>query len=641
MKKYFLLVAAAATVLAVSCAKEKNQPTTDPTPQIEDNTPQPIRFGTQIAEVKSPITKSAIENTGWDGEQLFIYGLELSGTNVVESNVGTLENPTYEIYINEVPATAPQSNDALDDRQRDPINVYKPGTTDYYYYKGTNVYNFYGYYVGGAKYPDPTAPETLIAAAGKATETIDDNHVVTSIAIEHLEIAGTDDIMIATTDKFEDYLYAQSLPNASVTVSPDKIYSATSARQGVVPDLAFKHLLSRFVFETAYGGAHNGDYNANRAKVKIKSLKLESPYKGTFTVLGANPGFAATDDVKFFELEGLETAVSPGKDYDAGNVDYGEYAPLGSIDQTSAASGTHDRTASILAVPKTGTVDSPAKYKLVLNVSQYDGATPTPNELENQDVELEVDMSKLALPTPVYSSEAGKQYRVKIIVYGLEEIKLTVSLEAWGEVGETIIDPDQDQRTAVAITTGVDNDVQAVTVGTPVDVTGATVTGATWEEVQITSSNTAIATVVKSNTEGQYTITGVKAGPAKIYIYVPATTGNNAHQGALKAVTVNVSAAPTTLSGVPANQNIDNTSGNAKFSITGVKVQAGGVDLDPQPTLTYASNHEEFATVNASGVVTAVGNGTATITISYAGNGTYAACLDTFTVTVGNTPANP
>lgn len=525
-----MLLAAAATVLAVSCNKEKNQPTTDSTPtEIEDNTPQPIRFGTNIAEVKAPITKSAIENAGWDATQdLYIYGIEFDGTNLLATSSGG-NNPTYAPYIDEVKATSPASQAT---GVREAINVYKDAQNQlYYYYQGKKVYNFYGYYVGAATYGTGENPP---AAAGEATETISEQHVVTSIAIENLNIDGTNDIMIATTDKFEDYLYAQS-QNANVTVSPELIYSATSARQGVVPDLAFKHLLSRFVFETAFGGTHDAQYNANRAKVKINSLKLESQYTGTFTVLGANPGFAATNAVKEFTLEGLETPVSPGKDKDdTANpaVDYGAFAPLGDIGA--------NKTASILAVPKAGTAADPAKYKLILNVSQYDGAQ-TPNLLDRQDVELEVDMSKIENAN--YSAEAGKQYRVKIVVYGLEEIKVTVSLENWGEVGETIIDYDQDPRTPVTITTGNVSDPQAVTVGTPVDVTGATVTGATWGEVQITSSNTAIATVQKSETVGSYTITGVKAGTAKIYIYVPATTGENAHQGALKAVTVNVTGA--------------------------------------------------------------------------------------------------
>lgn len=550
MKKYFLLAAAAATVLAVSCNKEKEQPKVDPTPtEIEDNTPQPIRFGTNIAEVKAPITKSAIENAGWNGEDLYIYGLEYDGTNVLATNVGTNDTPDYKPYINEVKAIAPTGTGEGNDRFRDPINVYKDADNNlYYYYQGKTVYNFYGYYVGKAKVGNDDA-------AGTAVETINENtHVVTSIAIENMEIDGTNDIMIATTDKFEDYLYAQSRPGANVTVSPEKIYSATSARQGVVPDLAFKHLLSRFVFETAYGGAQNDQYNANRAKVKINSLKLESQYTGTFTVLGANPGFVATDAEKEFTLEGLTEPVSPGKDKDDNAnpaVGYGAFAPLGNIGE--------NKTASILAVPKAGTAAAPAKYKLILNVSQFDNSA-TPVELDNQDVELDVDMSKIENAN--YSAEAGKQYRVKIVVYGLEEIQVTVSLEAWGEVGETILDYDQDDRTAVTITTGVANDEQAVTVGTPVNVTGANVEGAAWEEVQMTSSNTAIATVEKSADEGKYTITGVKAGTAKIYIYVPATTGENAHKGALKAVTVTVSGATAPLpkpefAGAPGQITID------------------------------------------------------------------------------------
>lgn len=519
MKKYFLLAAAAATVLAVSCNKEKNQPTTDPTPQIEDNTPQPIRFGTNIAEVKAPITKSAIEDHGWDGTQnLYIYGLEFDGTNLLLSSDGA-ETPTYAPYINEVKAASPS---APATGTRDAIEVYKTYTSDtdytYYYYAGTKVYNFYAYYVGDAKMG--TDMQNLEDAAGKATET-SANNIVSSIAIENLVIDGKNDIMIATTDKMADYAVVDPAP----TVSLDKIYSATSARQGVVPDLVFQHQLSRFVFQTTYGGANNASYATNRAKVKINSLKLKSPYKGTLTVYGQTPGFAAVmDDETAFTLEGIDAnGVNPGTDT------YGQYAPLGDIGA--------NKTASILAVPK-GNEQTVAKYDLILNVSQDNGN----NNVATQDVPLEIDFSKLENATKTYA-EAGKQYLVKIVVYGLEEIRVTVSLEEWGEGGDTTIDPDNNDPRPVPVfnfTTPADPTANLdLTVGTPstIEVTAAYgTTSAEITAIKYGTTNKKIATVSDAGV-----ITPVAVGTCKIYVYVEATDD---YQGAMQAITVNVAGAP-------------------------------------------------------------------------------------------------
>lgn len=523
MKKYFLLAAAAATVLAVSCNKEKNQPKVDPTPgtEIEDNTPQPIRFGTNIAEVKAPITKSAIENAGWNGSQdLYIYGLEFDGTNLLLSSDGA-QTPTYAPYIDEVKAASPS---APATGSRDAIEVYKSYTSasdyTYYYYAGTKVYNFYAYYVGDAQMG--TDMQNLEDAAGKATET-SANNIVSSIAIENLVIDGTNDIMIATTDKMADYAVVTPAP----TVSLDKIYSATSARQGVVPDLVFQHQLSRFVFQTTYGGANNASYATNRTKVKINSLKLKSPYKGTLTVYGPTPGFAAVmDDETAFTLEGIDAnGVNPGTDT------YGQYADLGTI-----AGGK----ASILAVPK-GDEQNVAKYDLILNVSQDNGN----NNVATQDVPLEIDFSKLENATKTYA-EAGKQYLVKIVVYGLEEIRVTVSLEEWGEGGDTTIDPDNnDPRPVPAFNFTAPADPTAtldLTVGTPSNIVVTAAYGAAPTNIaaiKYGTTNKKIATVDENGV-----ITPVAVGTCKIYVYVEATDN---YQGAMQAINVNVAAAPAPL----------------------------------------------------------------------------------------------
>lgn len=599
MKKYFLLAAAAATVLAVSCNKEKNQPTTDPTPQIEDNTPQPIRFGTNIAEVKAPITKAAIDM--WDGSQkLYIYGFPLA------NGLSDIANPKIDQVAADSPSTSPTgSRDAIEVLDKTAPNAQAP--YPYYYYETGKVYNFFGYYVGDAKTNDTDY------AAGAAAPNAGNTAVELPIVID-----GSQDIMVATTDKFADYIAA------GATVSLDKVYSDVSARNGVVPDLIFKHMLSQFEFKTIYGGADPSKYNT----IAIKSLTLDSYSKGTLTVAAADPaniGFAkdANDTRVPLTLKGVPYAADnwASNKFPGDGATPSDYAVLGD---------------EIMAIPE-GDAQTPANYTMHLTLVQKDAN----NNLSEATVDLAIDFEKLENATATYA-EAGKKYVVKITIYSLEEINLTVSLEAWEDGGETAIDPDQDPRPVPTIDVTDPADLStplALTVGDAAyQIVATAAYGTTPTPIATLKYGTTNKKVATVDADGK--ITAVAAGTCKVFVYVEATAQ---YQGVMKTIDVTVSAAAaptdTELAGVPANQNLDNDGGNASYSITGVTVQAAGVALDPQPTLTYASSDDAIATVDVNGVVHAVADGTVTITISYAGDATYAACQGTFTVTVENTPA--
>ena len=78
------------------------------------------------------------------------------------------------------------------------------------------------------------------------------------------------------------------------------------------------------------------------------------------------------------------------------------------------------------------------------------------------------------------------------------------------------------------------------------------------------------------------------------------------------------------------------TASNKSVSVGGT-VSIGATTNSPA-TITYASDDETVATVNASGVITGVKAGTATITCSVAASGKYTAVNKDITVTVSGTP---
>lgn len=467
MKKYFLLAAAAATVLAVSCNKEKNQPTTDPTPnvveEIDETTPQPMLFGTNVAVVKSPITKGLGAIDTWSTSQtLYIYGLKRTAQNA----------DTYDwddIKIDNIGATAP---DGIGNTGRDNINVYDPANTrykasadaddstaklptedgydantmtvpvpGYFYYDEGAYYDFYGYYVDDATGYTNAAPPALIAP----NPTVADSKIVLS----NLTIDGTQDIMLAENAsagaKMEDIMWRADQSKA-VTIAD--LYSAKSARRDVVPNLHFEHQLSRFVFNVVKAD--------NTVVSEVEDLTIESHNKATLTIAGEGRGIAFTSDAPV-DLKGKKNdAFTFGVKPDA--------------NASVPASALY---ADIMVEPGKN------KYPFSVYISQpgtkYTSTDP-------YEVELEVDFG-LTDPANAQSApilaQAGKKYVVNVVVYGLEKILITVSLAEWDEVEFGWVDPDkkgeaEDTRKLAALT------LQAQTVeDTPTAIPGSTATAAT------------------------------------------------------------------------------------------------------------------------------------------------------------------
>ena len=625
MKKYFLLAAAAATVLAVSCNKEKNQPKVDPTPgtEIEDNTPQPIRFGVSTVDVKSPITKAAIENTtawpliGGNPQKLYIYGFELD-------NTGAPQIAAANALLNNVPANAPTAftgpNALVNGDQREAIVVQKANNEPYYYGENGQVYSFYGYYVG--------------SAAADPTPTFASNKVSLDLTID-----GSQDIMLATTDKFADYIAA-----GSPSVSLEKVYSEVSARKTVKPDLKFKHQLARFKFETKYGGATEAD----GAHIMIDTLLLKSLKAGTLTIASADEddlGFVPTgawnqlaegDTLILRNSNGSRAKGTPGL-----NTTYGTFAQLGE---------------SIMTFPQGMNNTTSPKYTIHLGITQNDGVSPAHHFSRDLDIDFATVVDANGDPILNKYAEAGKMYVIRLVIYGAEKIEMTVSLEDWEYGGETEIDPDQDTRPATTITINSPSpasfnfDLAGTTSGTIT--ASATSTGATAAiPIKYASSNKKVATV---GSGGE--VQAVGAGTCKIYVYVD---GTDDYKGALETVDVTVTGgiadvadpAPVVTATIAGNNNFDwqfvgtNAAGTNVSSITA----SATVNTTPVATgsWTYSVEDNPYFEVAADGTITTkdltqVSNPTANVVVTFTATlakstGNYKQGQATATITV--TPA--
>lgn len=288
------------------------------------------------------------------------------------------------------------------------------------YYPTAGEFDFVGYYLDGAEGSAvPAGP-----AEGEGPYTV------------NVTIDGSQDIMTASavpTD-LSDPVY----DGIDVT----RLFSAYSARQGVVPTLNFEHKLVRLVFNAKPGNVNassTAELGGDEYGVQIKSISIESQNTGVLTVaqLGEEghivPGdlvFSgdpvplylkqrqAGDDLGTMELVDLTPAVLH---WDA---EAAEGQGAGKLEQVGEA---------LLVQELKGEVKA---YKMTIVLNQLMPGEQTPREFTmTTDVEL-----------PEGSFKAGSSYNVNITVWGLEQISIQASLTAWEPGGNIDLDPFNDSE---------------------------------------------------------------------------------------------------------------------------------------------------------------------------------------------------
>lgn len=296
----------------------------------------------------------------------------------------TITDFTGEAFIDNVSATAPA------DGNKGLIEVHNNAAqNEPFYYVTGKYYDFYGYHIDDA-------------ATGEPVKT------ATSVSVP-FELKGSQDLMLAKADQQTDI----DATGKTDVVNADKAYSAFAARRGVQPNLLFKHQLTRFTFEIVAGSEAGSD-------IYVTGVKIASKYKGSLEVVGQNRGLVDVAD------ETAELALME-------KVDNGVQA-LTEVKPEAYVEGKANYKAigeSLMVIP------GEATYKLYVSTRQ-DGVT---TEIAPQEWTL--DIAKIeGAPEGATKFEAGYSYKVKIVIYGLEEVKITAELEDWKEGGSTVLDPD-------------------------------------------------------------------------------------------------------------------------------------------------------------------------------------------------------
>ena len=240
---------------------------------------------------------------------------------------------------------------------------------------------------------------------------------------------------------------------------------------------------------------------------------------------------------------------------------------------------------------------------------------------------------------------AGHAYDVNVIVYGLQEVKIEVTMTQWEQNGSINLDPESDYEYKISL--GAEDDAHdkahplAMEVGATHQIEAVTTPAlASGVGFSYKSKDTGIATVSETGL-----ITAVAPGLVRIDVYVPAydaTAGvgdPKRPEGGYTAMWVQVSEAtpPTAITVNPAAAVVNKTFGDADFELGDATASVDGATLTYEVTaggefLTKAANTEKTFQI--------LGAGEATITITAHKDGNYTDGTATVTVNIAKADQN-
>lgn len=399
--RYFILTTLAMALLAVSCQKAAVGGAQEP-----EEAPVPIQLTTNLKVNSVSVTKAGVDK--WDHlkHKLYIYALP---TNEIPN-----ENDP-KILVNNAEASAPDGEQTDDKKYKaQSIDLYRDeGAHTYYYYPADKTtLDFYGYYVGDAfKNPDQT---------GIIPEKPYPNITASNISL-HLYLDGSQDIMLAKADKEAD--------TAEKGIAPTNAYGAYSARKNVVPNLKFEHQLSRFVFRMIAG-------NPKGAKVQINSISLTS--KAEADLLIATTGDTPTGLSNITSDNPKPFFLKPVNEEESSQIETFRptYTPLGD-NQVDLTIGDQNRIGeSIMVIPAD-------EHIMKISMTQLGD---NDEELEHFEYEyhLTPGMVEDSTSDETEPFRAGYKYNVDVVIYGLQEVLVNVTLSKWDEGGTIKIDNDKE-----------------------------------------------------------------------------------------------------------------------------------------------------------------------------------------------------
>lgn len=424
-----------------------------------------------VGDIADPAETPASDRKNiWHGEQI----------NVLMYEIDADGNPTFDLvkdkdgfalYDGSTTLYTPLANEqtntgiAKELASGNPMDDYTSAKYKVKYYPQTGRSDFWGYYLGGV------GAESALANAATITNSEDKTYQTLGF-----EIDGTHDLMVAkapSPGNDEELTTTQTtqINDASGDVDRAKknAYSATAARQGLQPDLVFKHLLTRLQFKVKAGNKKAADCGVTITGIKVRSKKtgdLIVAYDYTQRDEDAERILWAPVKAEEVFNEGTDDEIKVGDE-----VSENKYFPALELKQRASVS---DRTMTdldpveltwknegegedIISIGEALLVAPQESYYVEVEYTiasgseadwYKDNASPwepgEPDGTGATDTPQPVLVSEIVRPRKE-AFEEGTSYVVTITLYGPEQIKITATLTGWVQSDDEIeIDPDAD-----------------------------------------------------------------------------------------------------------------------------------------------------------------------------------------------------
>lgn len=392
MKKGFILMLSAVALLTACSSNDELSSLVNG--GGTSNSGVPILIGTSVTsakETRGAGTVGGIANSAnvWSGQKVYVYMVN-KGTSILAAD-STDKKPIYE----NAALTTPSDTVTGEATRTD-------GTICYYPAKG--IFDFWGYYINDAakSYDKNSTPDA----------TIDGDSIYVPFKID-----GSQDLMTAKA--------APSTKDLSYTTA-DSCYSAHAARRNVQPNLTFKHQLTRLTFSISANSAKEAD---PKTGVNVDSIKVLTKRSGKLVIIPTDKkmseGYIVYDGNQKLDSVTLKDRTLKKTD-DLTKLASTKPDPTGSKTLGEALLVAPADSMTFVIFCSQNVQTSTSSTDLPLKSFAYSAKVAGPK-----------DKSGTSLPF-----EKGKSYNVNIKIYGLEQIKINTTLEAWKDGGSISIDED-------------------------------------------------------------------------------------------------------------------------------------------------------------------------------------------------------
>lgn len=410
MKKYLFLSAVAATMLC-ACSNDSDEVVSMNDNQNAENGLVPVELS-----VKAPVKiitrgtgtvgdlEANVDNNVWRGETLYFNMFEKktdAGEDVLKWSEWELiegdNNSSQVVNFDNIPLSV--TSDGIS-------NVANVEWVDSKYYpQDKSRHDFFAYRIDDAA--------TNLNGEGKPElEEVDLKRYVS------FTIDGTQDLMVGQADpEPEDVDYA---------------YSAKSAREGIIPQIDMKHLLSRFTFAVKAG-------HSNANGLKVNKIEVVSKVSGKMLVAW-HPTEAPATAEEMISWDDSDTNTALLTLMQRPKDGTGEYLYNTQLETMEDATLNWDATDGAVQV------EQAVGEALMVSPGQeeYDVFITTTQEMRDGRLNTITTPSKINVAsTNGGPAIAGTSYKVVITLYGQSEIQLTTSLTGWNSGVDIPVDTAQ------------------------------------------------------------------------------------------------------------------------------------------------------------------------------------------------------